>query len=55
MKVHASQVTCRIVALIIPFTCLTGLAIRKERLVRRRVDGHPHLARLSMDAIGVPA
>jgi len=44
-----------IVALVVLLARLTGLAIRKESLVWRRVDGDPDFARLSMDAIRMTA
>ena len=44
-----------VVALVVLLARLTGLAIRKESLVWRRVDGDPDFARLSMDAIRMTA
>ena len=44
-----------VVALVVLLAGLTGLAIRKESLVWRCVDGDPDFARLSMDAIRMTA
>ena len=55
MEMHAPEVTCSVIALVIPFTGLACFAIRKKRLVGRGVDGHPHFARLSVDSVRMTA
>lgn len=55
MEMHASKVTCRIVAFVVPLARLTGFAVCEEGLVGRGVDSHPDLTRLPMDAIRVTA
>lgn len=40
-----------VVALVIPFSRLTSLAIGKETFVRRRIDCYPNLARFPMHTI----
>lgn len=42
-----------VVALVIPLASLAGLAVCEKRLIWRGVDGHPDLARLPVDAIGM--
>lgn len=53
VEVHSTQMACSIVTLIISLASLASFAICKEGLVRRRVDRHPNLTRLSVDAIGM--
>lgn len=52
---HAAEVAGGIVALVVALARLAGLAVCQKRLVGGRVDGHPHLARLAVDAVGVAA
>lgn len=55
MEVHAAKVAGSIVALVISLASLACLAIGKKRLVGRRVDGDPDLARGPVHAVGVTA
>lgn len=52
---HAAEVAGGIVALVVALARLAGFAVCEKRLVRRSVDGHPDLARLAVDAVGVAA
>lgn len=44
---------CSIVALIVPFPGLAGLAICKEALIRGGVNRHPDFTHFSMHTIGM--
>ena len=50
---HSTQVTGGIIALVILLASLASLAIRKEALIGRGVDGHPDFAGRPVDAIRV--
>jgi hypothetical protein len=51
--VHAAEVAGGVVAFIVALAGLAGLAVCQKGFVGRRVDGHPNLARLAVDAVGV--
>ena len=52
---HAAEVAGGVVALVVALAGLAGFAVGQERFVGGGVDGHPDLARLAVDAVGVAA
>jgi hypothetical protein len=50
---HAAEVAGGVVAFVVALAGLAGLAVCQKGFVGRRVDGHPDLARLAVDAVGV--
>jgi hypothetical protein len=50
---HASEVTCGVVAFVIPLPGLACLTVGQERLIGRSVDGHPDFTCLFVDTVGM--
>ena len=50
---HASQMTCGVIALIISLSGLASLAISKKCFAGRCVDRHPNFTQLSVNSIGM--
>lgn len=54
VEVHAPEVAGGIVAFVVPLAGLACFAVCQKRLVGRSVNGDPDLARLFVDAVGMP-
>lgn len=50
---HASKVTCGVVAFVVLLSGLARLTVGQERLVGRSVDGHPDFTCLFVDTVGM--
>jgi len=51
--VHASKVTCGVVAFVVLLSGLARLTVGQERLVGRSVDGHPDFTCLFVHTVGM--
>jgi len=48
---HAPEVTCSVIAFVVPLASLACFAVGEKGLVGRSVDSDPDLARLPVDTI----